>query len=198
MTKPFAEHLAIVTGAGRGIGFGIAEAFGREGASVVVGELDAQRGAEAAATLKAQGCDALAIPLDVTQSASCRALVDRVVAAYGRIASGGRRWMEDAALYDRTCRAALPGARTCRAQHVRLRARAAALAEQIDAAEDLGRRGWIEPGEIREIAHRQGLDDALSPQVALVIGEGEGPADVRGARISGRRPRRQATSTPRR
>jgi len=80
-----ADRVAVVTGAGRGIGFGIAEALGREGASVVIGELNAERGQAAAEKLSAQGIRALAVPLDVTQSASCRALVEQATGEYGPI-----------------------------------------------------------------------------------------------------------------
>ena len=79
------DQVAIITGAGRGIGLGIAEALCREGARVVIGELVAERGAEAAANLRNQGFDAVAIQLDITQPASCRALVDRVQQDYGRV-----------------------------------------------------------------------------------------------------------------
>ena len=79
------DWVAIVTGAGRGIGFGIAETFGREGAQVVIGELVEDRGREAADKLKAQGYQAQAIGLDVTKPESCKALCDRVMAEHGRI-----------------------------------------------------------------------------------------------------------------
>ena len=79
------DRVAIVTGAGRGIGFGIAQAFGREGARVVIGELVEERGQEAADKLKADGYSAQAFPLDVTQTASCKRITDQVLAEYGRI-----------------------------------------------------------------------------------------------------------------
>jgi NAD(P)-dependent dehydrogenase (short-subunit alcohol dehydrogenase family) len=79
------DRVAIVTGAGRGIGFGIAQAFGREGARVVIGELVEERGQEAADKLKADGYLAQAFPLDVTQTASCKHITDQVLAEYGRI-----------------------------------------------------------------------------------------------------------------
>ncbi len=68
------DRVAIVTGAGRGIGFGIADTLGREGATVIVGELVEARGREAAENLRAKGYRAEAIQLDVTQTDSCKAL----------------------------------------------------------------------------------------------------------------------------
>ena len=79
------DRVAIVTGAGRGIGFGIARTLAREGARVIVGELVEERGREAAEKLKARGYTVQAIPLDVTQSESCAALVEQVMAENGRI-----------------------------------------------------------------------------------------------------------------
>ena len=79
------DRVAIVTGAGRGIGYGIAETFAREGATVIIGELIEERGREAAGKLAAQGFRAQAFPLDVTKTESCKALCDQVMAEHGRI-----------------------------------------------------------------------------------------------------------------
>src|SRR5262245_48979317 len=79
------NRVAIVTGAGRGIGFGIAERMAQEGAQVVIGELVEERGREAAAKLTAAGYKADVIQLDVTKSASCQALVDQVMRTYGQV-----------------------------------------------------------------------------------------------------------------
>ncbi|RAR61847.1 NAD(P)-dependent dehydrogenase (short-subunit alcohol dehydrogenase family) [Paraburkholderia unamae] len=79
--------VALVTGAGRGIGAAIARAFAAEGAAVVLAELD---GANADATAREiagaiEGARTLAVQTDVTQPASVRAAVDEAQRALGPV-----------------------------------------------------------------------------------------------------------------
>jgi 3-hydroxybutyrate dehydrogenase len=75
--------VAVVTGAASGIGKEIARAFQREGAKVVIADLN-QAGADAAAT-ELGGNDAIGIAMDVTSEAQVDAGMARAVSAFGRI-----------------------------------------------------------------------------------------------------------------
>ena len=78
-------QVAIVTGAGRGIGRATALELARMGADVVVAELDTDGADKTAALVKDAGRRAAVIPTDVTKRANLAALVERTVAAFGRI-----------------------------------------------------------------------------------------------------------------
>jgi 3-oxoacyl-[acyl-carrier protein] reductase len=69
-------HRALVTGAGRGIGAGIARDLAAAGASVVVNDVSAERAEESAAALRAEGADATAATFDVTDWEAVRAAFD--------------------------------------------------------------------------------------------------------------------------
>lgn len=77
--------VALVTGAGRGFGAGIARALGRAGAQVCVSDIDAAELAQSAADLESDGSAALALPLDVSDLAACEAAVAQTVARWGRL-----------------------------------------------------------------------------------------------------------------
>ncbi|MEZ5862735.1 MAG: SDR family NAD(P)-dependent oxidoreductase [Geminicoccaceae bacterium] len=73
---------ALVTGAGRGIGFAIAEAMTREGAEVAVNDIDAPRAEAAVARL---GGNALCVPGDVSTGTGVAAIYERIAAAWGGV-----------------------------------------------------------------------------------------------------------------
>ena len=81
MTQRFAGKCIVITGAGRGLGFAFAERLAREGASVVIAEIDAALGTEAEKKLKAAGLDARFIETDISSEASVAAMAK--VAAQG-------------------------------------------------------------------------------------------------------------------
>lgn len=76
--------VAVITGAGSGIGEAVARLFGAEGAKVVVGDVAASAG-RVAADIVAQGGEAIFVPVDVTAEASVAALMQAAVAAFGKL-----------------------------------------------------------------------------------------------------------------
>ena len=80
-----AGKVSIITGAGRGIGRATAEKFGREGARVVVCDLDQGGVSETVAAVRLAGGEAEGYVVDVTSPKSIKTMVDAVVQRYGRV-----------------------------------------------------------------------------------------------------------------
>lgn len=80
-----AGRVALVTGAGQGVGAGIARCLAAQGATVAVNDARAERAEECAAAIVAAGGRAAASVFDVTDYAAVTAAVDAVVAEHGRI-----------------------------------------------------------------------------------------------------------------
>lgn len=93
-TKPILERfkldgrVALVTGAGQGIGRGYAHALGEVGAAVAVVDIAPAAADAVAAELAAKGVDAIAVVADVTQPERAAAMVDAVVAKWGKLDIG--------------------------------------------------------------------------------------------------------------
>lgn len=85
MEQRLQNKIAIVTGAGQGIGQGVALRLAREGAAVVVAEYNPETGASTAAEIQALGRPARAYPLDVADVAAVQRMVADVVKQFGRI-----------------------------------------------------------------------------------------------------------------
>lgn len=79
------EKVAIVTGSGMGIGRAIAETFAREGARVVVADLNEEAGRETVERIQAAGGQACFVQADVARSEDARCMVEVALETYGRL-----------------------------------------------------------------------------------------------------------------
>jgi len=79
------DRVAVITGAGQGIGAGIASVLGAAGAKVVVNDLIDERVEESVAALQSDGIDATGVASDVGTADGAEALIAGAVDAHGRI-----------------------------------------------------------------------------------------------------------------
>jgi NAD(P)-dependent dehydrogenase (short-subunit alcohol dehydrogenase family) len=110
--------VAVVTGGGRGIGAEICVLFAREGASVVVGDLDAAAAELTAEKAREASGESLALQVDVAAASQVEALIAGAIRRFGRldimvnnagVAMGGRLADIDEELWDRVLAVNLRG-----------------------------------------------------------------------------------------
>jgi 3-oxoacyl-[acyl-carrier protein] reductase len=79
------DKVAIITGGGSGFGEGMVRRFAREGAKVVVNDIDAANGERVADAVRRQGGQAVFVRADVAKAAEVKVLVAAALDAFGRI-----------------------------------------------------------------------------------------------------------------
>ena len=81
----FDNRVAVITGAGRGIGAATAKRLASEGAIVVVADMDQAPAQEVVTEIESTGGKGLAVACDVTDRAAVEALFDQAVQKYGQV-----------------------------------------------------------------------------------------------------------------
>jgi NAD(P)-dependent dehydrogenase (short-subunit alcohol dehydrogenase family) len=81
----FAGKTAIISGGAEGIGFSVAQAVGKQGMNVVIGDIDADQLKQAKASLEAQGIAVLTVQMDVSKQDHWKALAEQAKTRFGKI-----------------------------------------------------------------------------------------------------------------
>lgn len=79
------ESVAVVTGAARGIGLECACALAREGANIILADINAETLQQGAEEVKKQGVEAIPVPADVTAVEDVESLMDAALKKFGRL-----------------------------------------------------------------------------------------------------------------
>src|SRR5438270_4578031 len=85
MNISFENQVALVTGAGSGMGLATAKAFAEAGASVVLADIDEQAVHKAAEELVSAGQKAIAVRCNVAEEADVAAMIEQTVSTFGRL-----------------------------------------------------------------------------------------------------------------
>jgi NAD(P)-dependent dehydrogenase (short-subunit alcohol dehydrogenase family) len=85
MNERLKDKVAIITGAGMGIGQTMAILFSKEGAKIVIAEINVQAGQETLKKIKEKGGEAIFISTDISKEANVEAMAKKTLQKYGRI-----------------------------------------------------------------------------------------------------------------
>lgn len=85
MADMLRDKICLVTGGSTGIGRSAALTMAGEGATVVIGDVDVERGNETVSLVEQEGCEALMVPCNVAETSEVEALVGQTFEKFGRI-----------------------------------------------------------------------------------------------------------------
>ncbi|MCZ6632737.1 MAG: SDR family oxidoreductase [bacterium] len=85
MSEQFENKVALITGGGNGIGRASARAFSKQGAKIVIADINIEGGEHTVHLIQESGGDAIFVNTDITQAAAVEAMVAKTVEAYGRL-----------------------------------------------------------------------------------------------------------------